>query len=101
MSDHDPLCQFSHPIPEVSAWCSCPALRLARADERERLAGSLSLKALKNMIEREQGERIAQAIEAVDDERGWIGDWHMCGDDCAAVMKREAARIARNGGRDE
>lgn len=34
MTEHDPLCQHSNPVPDVSAWCSCPALRLARADER-------------------------------------------------------------------
>ena len=30
---HDPLCQFSNPIPGVELTCTCPALRLARADQ--------------------------------------------------------------------
>ena len=91
--EHDPLCPFNR---VQQQGCKCPWIIRARDDERRQVIldgeAGIIYRDLEADIRLDERRRIAQAIgakAATYFER-----------DYAAVME-DAARIARNGGRDE
>lgn len=88
-TDHDPLClTVTHPMGAYTL-CDCGTIRMARADERERMRAEVAATA--KWCREDERETIAAAIEA---EAAVQRDF----DPIYTDGLQDAARIARDGG---